>query len=141
MMGSSLLSTSEGYQAFLSTLAGPRARLIFVLSRGGDMPQGQEPTASLSTPALVTEAAREAITLMKSEIELARSELKEDLRAEIAAATGLSVAAVCALLVVNLLLVAAVFALASAMPGSLAALVVAAAVALAGAIAGIVGWK
>jgi uncharacterized membrane protein len=105
------------------------------------MPQGQEPTASLSTPALVAEAAREAITLLKSEIELARAELKEDLRAEIAGATGLSVAAVCALLVVNLLLVAAVFALATVMPGWLAALVVAAAVALGGAIAGMVGWK
>jgi uncharacterized membrane protein YqjE len=105
------------------------------------MPQGQEPTASLSTPALVAEAARETVTLVKSEMELARAELKEDLRAEVAAATGLSVAAVCGLLMVTLLLVAAVFALATVMPGWLAALVVAAAVGLAGAIAGVVGWK
>jgi hypothetical protein len=104
------------------------------------MPQGEQ-TTNLSTPELVTEAAREAMTLIKAEIQLARAELKEDVRSEIAAAKGLSVAAVCALLVVNLLLVAGVLALATVLPGWASALLVAAAVALAGAIAGVVGWK
>jgi uncharacterized membrane protein YqjE len=94
-----------------------------------------------STPQLIGEAAREAIALVKSEIELAKAELKEDIKAEVAAAKGLSVAAVCALLMVSLLLVAVVLALANVMPGWAAALIVAAVVGIGGAIAGAVGWK
>jgi hypothetical protein len=67
---------------------------------------------SLSSPRLVGETAREAIALIKAQVELARTELKEDLRSEVGAAKGLSVALVAALCGVNILLVAGAFGLA-----------------------------
>jgi hypothetical protein len=120
-----------------------------LLAKGKDMEKDKEPMVSgaavpsggLSTPQLLGETAREAVALVKSEIELAKAELKEDLKAEVAAVKGLSVAALCALFMVNLLLVAGVLALATVMPGWVAALIVAAAVGLAGGIAGAIGWK
>ncbi len=105
------------------------------------VPGAVAPASALSTPQLVTEAAREAINLVKTEIELAKAELKEDLKSEITAAKGLSVAAICALGTFNMLLVAAAFALANVVPGWAAALIVAAVVGLLGGIAGAVGWK
>ena len=80
------------------------------------------------------------MTLVKKESHLAMTELRDDVRREVAAAKKIGIAGLCALCTVNLLLLAAVFALAEAMPGWLAALVVAAAVFLVGAILGAVGW-
>ncbi len=96
-----------------------------------------------STRDLVTELARKAGELARKEVALAKSELKEDLRAEIRMASGLGVAGVCALMTVQLLLVAVVFALADAgvLRGWLAALVVAAVVLAIGTVAGLVGWR
>jgi hypothetical protein len=82
-----------------------------------------------------------ATLLAKKEIELAKSELRKDLKAEISMAKGLGVAGVCALCTLNLLLVAAVFALAHVIPDWSAALIVAAAVLSVGTIAGTIGWK
>jgi uncharacterized membrane protein YqjE len=118
-----------------------------LLAKGKDMEnetranQAAPASEVLSTPQLISEAAREAVTLVKSEIELAKVELKDDLKSEVQALAGLSVAGLCALLMVNLLLVAAVLGLAAVMPGWLAALIVAAVVGLAGGIAGAIGWK
>jgi Putative Actinobacterial Holin-X, holin superfamily III len=97
---------------------------------------------ALSLRELVTELTRKASLLARKEIALAKSEAKEDLRAEIRMASGLGVAGVCALITVQLLLVAVVFALAEAevMSGWLAALVVAAVVLAIGTVAGLVGW-
>jgi hypothetical protein len=95
------------------------------------------------TKELVREIARKASLLGKKEIALAKSEAKEDLRAEIKMASGLGVAGVCALCTLNLLLVAVVFALfeAEQLHGWLAALLVAAVVLAIGTIAGLVGWE
>jgi uncharacterized membrane protein YqjE len=121
-----------------------------LLAKGKDMekdkqalaPAGADAlSANLSTPRLLGEAAREAVALVKSEIELAKAELKQDLKSELAGVKGLSVAAILALFMVNVLLVAGVFGLATLMPGWLAALIVAGLVGLAGGIAGAVGWK
>jgi len=101
----------------------------------------QEAASSLSTGELIKAASKEAVTLLKSEINLAKAEFKEDLAETTDAAKGLSIAAVCALGVLNLLLVAAVFGLATVMPGWGAALVVAGAVALFGGIAAAFGWR
>ena len=60
--------------------------------------------------------------LVEKEIELARAELKADLQAQLLMAKRLAAAALLALLGINLLLVAVVFALAHVMPGWLAAL-------------------
>jgi hypothetical protein len=96
---------------------------------------------SLPSTRLVGETAREAIALVKAQVDLAKAELKEDLRSEKAAAQGLSVAAVAGLSGLNLLLVAAAFGLASVMPAWAALLIVAAAVLLVAGIAAAIGVK
>jgi hypothetical protein len=97
--------------------------------------------SALSSPRLMGETAREAIVLIKAQVDLAKAELKDDIRAEVGAAKGLSVALVCALSGVNLLLVAAAFGLAQVMPVWGALLAVAGVVLLVAAIAGAVGVK
>jgi uncharacterized membrane protein YqjE len=96
---------------------------------------------TLSSGQLMAETAREAIALVRSQIEMARVELKQDLQSEVKAAKGLSVAAVCALMMLSMLLFAGVVALARVMPMWAGALVVAGVMALAGGIAGLLGWK
>jgi putative superfamily III holin-X len=97
----------------------------------------------LTARELVTELAQKASLLARKEVELAKSEAREQLRAEVKMASGLGVAGVCALLTVQLLLVSLVFALAEAeiMRGWLAALIVAAVVLAIGTVAGLMGWK
>ncbi len=101
-----------------------------------------EPLRRMRTKDLVTETARKASQLVKKEVELAKVELKADVRSEIEMASGLGVAGVCALLTLELLLVAGVLALMEAgiLPGWAAALVVAAVIAAIGAGAGLWGW-
>ena len=96
-----------------------------------------------STRALVTELARKAGELARKEVALARSELKEDIRSELRMASGLGVAGVCALVTLQMSLVALAFALAEAgvLRGWLAALVVAAVALAIGTVAGVVGWR
>lgn len=95
-----------------------------------------------STRDLVTELARKASELARSEVALAKAEVREDLRKEIRMASGLGIAGVCAILTLALLLVSLVFALAESgtMQGWLAALVVAAGALAVGTVAGLVGW-
>jgi len=97
----------------------------------------------LSVKTLVTEIAQKASLLARTEVALAKAEVKEQVRAEIRMASGLGVAGVCALLTLNLLLVAGVFALAEAelMRGWVAALLFALAVLLIGTVAGLLGWR
>lgn len=92
---------------------------------------------------LVTEIAQKASLLARKEVALAKAEVKEQLRAEVKMASGLGVAAVCALLTFAMLLVAGVFALAEAgiMRGWVAALLVGLAVLLIGTVAGLLGWR
>jgi uncharacterized membrane protein YqjE len=99
------------------------------------VPLEQQPTR-----VLVRELASEVGALARKELELARAELKNDLRTEARTAARLGIAAGCAFLGVNLLLVTAIFALALVMPGWLAALLVTVVVLAVGAIAGGVGW-
>jgi len=96
----------------------------------------------LSVRDLVLELTRKASLLARKEVALAKSEVREDLRSEIRMASGLGVAGVCALITVQLLLVALVLALAEGevMRGWLAALLVAAVVLAIGTVAGLVGW-
>jgi hypothetical protein len=110
---------------------------------GAVMPDPGKKVHGRSTKELVSEIAQKASLLAKKEIALAKSEAKEDLRAEIKTATGLGVAGVCALCTLNLLLVAVVLGLmqAEVMPGWAAALVVAAVVLAIGTVAGLLGWK
>ncbi|WP_242343025.1 phage holin family protein [Anaeromyxobacter terrae] len=100
------------------------------------------PMRAASTKDLVTQLVQKASLLARKEVELAKAELKEDLRSEIKMASGLGVAGVCALVTLQLLLTAIVFALfeAQVMPGWAASLLVAAVVLAVGTAAGLWGW-
>ena len=101
-----------------------------------------DPLRGMRTKDLVTELARKGSLLARKEVELAKAEVKADLRREVRMAGGLGVAGLCALLTVQLLLVAVVFALTEGgiLPGWAAALVVAAVVLAIGTAAGLWGW-
>ncbi|HYG69596.1 MAG TPA: phage holin family protein [Anaeromyxobacteraceae bacterium] len=91
---------------------------------------------------LVAELAGKASLLARKEVELAKEELRADVRAEIKMASGLGVAGVCAIITLTLLLVAIAFAFmeSGALPGWLATLIVAAVVLAIGTVAGLWGW-
>jgi uncharacterized membrane protein YqjE len=96
----------------------------------------------LPTRDLVMEIAKKAKLLARAEIELAKREVKEDLRSEIKMASGLGVAGLCGILALAMLLVTIAFALqeAGVVPGWLAAILVAAVVLAIGTAAGLWGW-
>ncbi len=96
----------------------------------------------LPTRDLVTEIAKKASQLARKEVELAKAEVKQDLRAEIKAASGLGVAGLCALLTLIMLLVTLAFALqeSGALSGWLASLIIAAVILVIGTGAGLWGW-
>ena len=91
---------------------------------------------------IVTEIARTASLLARKEVELAKREVKADLRTEVKMASGLGVAGLCAIFTLQLLLVAVAFALqeSGALPGWLASLIIAAVVLAIGTGAGLWGW-
>jgi Putative Actinobacterial Holin-X, holin superfamily III len=101
----------------------------------------EKPFENMTNRQLIGEVVDTATLLAKKEIELAKSELRKDLHAEMAMAKGLGIAGVCALCTLNMFLVAAAFALAHFVADWAAALIVAAAVLMVGTIAGTVGWK
>ncbi|HEY6002243.1 MAG TPA: phage holin family protein [Anaeromyxobacter sp.] len=96
----------------------------------------------MQTKELVAEAGRKASLLVKKEIELAKAEMRADVRSEIKMASGLGVAGICALLGLETLLVALAFGLmeTGVLPGWAAALLIAAVVLAIGAGAGLWGW-
>lgn len=97
--------------------------------------------AEASTRELLSAVVKETTELAKKQIELATAEIRCDVKAEIKAAKVLGVAALCGISLVNLLLVAVVFALSDVLLGWAAALVVAAFVLVVGAITALVGWS
>jgi len=99
----------------------------------------EHPLAASSTAELMGKLAAQSAALVEKQIALAKAEVKDDLRSEIEAAEGFGVAGICALTVLNLLLVAVVLALSAAMPSWLAALIVAGVMLLLAAIAALVG--
>jgi len=105
------------------------------------VPEQSRPLSETPTPQLVTRLMSDTKALVQAEVELAKSELKKDLKREVRMLEGLGIAAVCALCTLNLLLVAVVFGLAqAAMPGWAAALLVAGVVLAIGTAAGLIGW-
>lgn len=105
-------------------------------------PPTEDPLRQARTRDLVTELARKASLLARKEVELAKAEIKADLRAEIKMASGLGVAGLCGIFTLQLLLVAVVLALmeGGVMPGWGAALLVAAVVLAIGTAIGLWGW-
>jgi uncharacterized membrane protein YqjE len=105
------------------------------------MTTGEQTTEGMSTPALIKEIGHQVTLLAKTELELAKTELRANLKAEVAAATGLGIAGVAALVATNLLLVTGVLALAQLMPAWAAGLIVSGAVLVVAAGAAAMGWS
>ena len=93
------------------------------------------------TTALLSDATRELGELTRKEIELARAELRRDLKSELAMAKSLAIAAVAALCFVNMLFVAAALWLSAYLPAWGAALAVAGFLLLVASGFGYAGWK
>ncbi len=110
--------------------------------RGVVLPEDEARLHRLPLKELVAELAKKGSQLARKEVELARAEAKADLRSEIKMAGGLGVAGVCALLTLQMLLVAVAFGLSEAgvLPGWAASLIVAAVVLAIGTAAGLWGW-
>ena len=98
-------------------------------------------TQALSTRQLLTRLLETVSLLVTKEVELARAELKADLKAELDMVKLLVAAGVVAVFGVNMLLVGAVFALTVWIPGWLAALGVAVLLLAIGGLLALIGWK
>ena len=96
---------------------------------------------SLSTRQLLGRIVELGAQLVAKEVELARAEIKADIGAELDMVKLLLAAAVAAMFGINMLLVAAVFALAVWLPGWLAALGLAGLLLAAAAVVGLIGWN
>jgi uncharacterized membrane protein YqjE len=105
------------------------------------LPVDAEGATNLSTKELLGQILSEATTLVRKEVELARTELAADLKAEFAMAKALGVGAVLGLCGLNLALVTVVLALALVMPGWAAGLLVTGVVLAAAAVVAAVGWR
>lgn len=95
----------------------------------------------LSTVELVKQITAEVGHLAQKQIELAKTELKADLKAEMKVVGGLGVAALAGLTTINLLFVAAVLALSLVWPGWLAGLAVAGFMLVVTAVVAAVSWS
>jgi uncharacterized membrane protein YqjE len=95
----------------------------------------------LSTRQLVREITSRAYLLVGREVDLAKAELREDLRAQLTMVKALAVAAVAAVAGLSVLLVAVALALSQVMPAWLAALLVGVAVLALAAAVGLYGWS
>jgi Putative Actinobacterial Holin-X, holin superfamily III len=102
--------------------------------------QPQRPLENLSTAELVKELTSQVGLLAKKQIDLAATELRADLTAELAMVGGLGIAAIASILGLAVLLVAGVFGLALLMPGWEAALIVGGGMLLIAGIAAAIGW-
>jgi uncharacterized membrane protein YqjE len=95
----------------------------------------------LSTRELLSQIVHTSSRLVSTQVELARAEVKADIEAQLRMAKLLAAAAVGGLLGLNLLLVAAAFALARWMPAWLAALALGGLVLAISAVVGYIGWR
>lgn len=113
------------------------------VDRGPVPASGDERLKQLPLRDLLGETLRMGRLLARKELELVRAEARQDLRAEAYTAGGLVAAGICALIVVQLLLVAAVLATMESglLPGWAAALILAGAVLVVGAVTGWWGWS
>jgi uncharacterized membrane protein len=90
---------------------------------------------------MLSEVTQDLTTLMRQEVELAKAEIRADLRTQLGTVKAFGVAAIAALLGLNLLLVAGVLALGLKIAAWLAALIVGGALLVTAVIVGYVGWR
>jgi uncharacterized membrane protein YqjE len=103
-------------------------------------PQREEITR-LSNLQLVRRLVGQLSLLAKKQIELAKAEIRADVRTEAKVAGGLGLAAVGAIIVATLLLVTGALALSLVLPAWAAGLIVTGVVAVAVAVVAVVSWK
>jgi uncharacterized membrane protein YqjE len=96
--------------------------------------------SNLSTKDLITRILSEGTALVRTEIQLARTELMADAKRQAAMAGAMAAAAVLGFFAVSLLVVTLVLALDVALPAWAAALIVAVVLAVGAAIVAGVGW-
>ena len=99
------------------------------------------PLENIPAGTLVKDVTGQIGLLVQKQIDLATTELRGDLMAELKMVEGLGISAVAAILGLAVLLVAGVFGLTLVMPGWEAALIVGGTLLLVAGIAGAVGWK
>lgn len=95
----------------------------------------------LSTRELVSEITGKVSLLVRKEVELAKTEAKANLEAQLAMVKAMAAAALLALLGLNALLVAVIAGLATTMPAWLAAIVVGGVLVIVAAALGYLGWS
>lgn len=100
----------------------------------------ERPLAAAPTTELLAQLAKESTGLVKKEIELAKAELRSDIKREVATATDIAIAGALGLVSLNVLIVAAVFGLTAWLPGWVAALIVAGLVLTIALVVGAIGW-
>jgi uncharacterized membrane protein len=103
--------------------------------------QDSDAVRALSNRELIAEITATVARLARAELELAKAEIRADVQAELATVKLAALAALAVLLGVNMLLVAGVLALATSIPGWMAALVVGGAFLVGGVVAGYIGWR
>lgn len=101
---------------------------------------GLRPARELSTVELVRRITDEVSQLAHKQVELAKVEIKADLKAEAFTVGGMGLAIICALLSASLIMVTVVLALAQMMPAWLAGVVVAAFMLGVTGVVGLVAW-
>ena len=111
------------------------------LASSPSIPTVNRQARDLSTVELVKEITAEVGHLAQKHIELAKTELKADLKAEATTGAGLGLAALMVLTTVNLLLVTIVLALARTMPGWAAGLLVSGFTLVLAGIVALVAWN
>ena len=95
----------------------------------------------VGTSALVRRLVTQVETLAKKEIELAKTELRTDLRTEARAAGGLGISAVVGLITVTLLLVTVILALSLLLPAWAAGLIVSGVTLAVTVVLALVSWS
>ncbi len=97
--------------------------------------------SNLSLPQVIKEIWTQFSRLMRKEIELAKTELRADIRSEVFMLSGLGIAAVLVLLTISMLLVTLILALSEILPGWAAGLIVSGVLLLLSAIVAIISWR
>jgi hypothetical protein len=104
-------------------------------------PKEGEATQRLRTGALVRQIVSHAELLARKELELAKTELRVDLRSEARVAGGLGIAALAGLITINLLLVTSALALSLVMPAWAAGLIVSGVMLVLAVLFALVSWR
>src|SRR5215831_12385470 len=94
----------------------------------------------LSTVELVKQITHQVGDLARKQIELAKTELRNDVRAEASTVGGLAAAAAAGLITLTLLLVTLIFAMSRRLPGWAAGLIVSGFMLGIALIAGLISW-